>query len=245
MTSASSDLFSTNLFLASLPTKEQERLRPHFEPIELPLKKILYESGYPIHHCTFLSRGMTSLTLRLEDGAQIEAGLVGREGFSGLSALMGDHKAAHTSMIQMPAAGARIRSSHLREAMERSPTVLDRVLRLSLAQNIHISQTAVCNAHHRLPKRLARWLLMAHDRADGDVLPLTQDILSIMLAVHRPSVTLAVHRLEKQGAITRARGRIKVADRKRLEAAACECYAAAESRIEELLDWRRERRKAG
>lgn len=234
----SSDLFRTNLFLASLPAQEQERLRPHFQPIDLPLKKILYETGTPIHYCTFLSRGMTSLTLRLEDGGQIEAGLVGKEGFSGLSALMGIHRAAHTSMIQMPAAGARIRSSHLRAAMQRSPTMLDRVLRLSLAQTIHISQTAVCNAHHPLSKRLARWLLMAHDRADGDVLPLTQDIIGIMLAVHRPSVTLAVHQLQKRGAIARARGLIKVTDRGRLEAAACECYAAAEERIQDLLDWR-------
>jgi CRP-like cAMP-binding protein len=98
-----------------------------------------------------------------------------------------------------------------------------------------IAQTAVCNVHHNLPERLARWLLMAHDRAESDVLPLTQEFLSIMLAVRRPGVSIAANTLQQTGAITYHRGRITVLDRERLEQAACECYDMAKDQFDQLL----------
>lgn len=229
---------AANLFLASLPREEYGRLRPHFEQVELPFRMMLYETGEPIQHCTFFDGGgMISLTIRLEDGAQVEAGLVGNEGFAGLSALMGDGLAVHASMVQMPGVGTRIESSRLRDAMLRNPAVLDRVLCYSQAITTQISQTAVCNAHHSLEQRLARWILMAHDRAESDELPLTQELLAGMLAVHRPSVTLVAQALQRTGAIDYGRGRITVLDRKRLEAMCCECYGMVQKRFQQLLGW--------
>src|SRR5690242_2558771 len=125
-----------NLFLASLPQEDYDRLRPHFEPFDLPLRQILYEMGQPIEHCYFGGGGMISLLIRLEDGALIEAGVVGKEGFAGLPALMGaEAMAPHTSMIQMPGAGMRIKPGILRQEMLRSPALLDRVLRYAQALN--------------------------------------------------------------------------------------------------------------
>jgi CRP-like cAMP-binding protein len=235
---ATADLPVPNLFLASLPQEDYDRLRPHFELVELPLRKILYEMGQPVEHCWFTDGGMTSLVIRLEDGAQIEAGVVGKEGFTGLSALMGAGTAApHTSMIQMPGIGARIDASLLRDEMLRRPALLERVLRYAQALNIQVSQTAVCNARHDLQERLARWLLMAHDRSETDTLPLTQEFISMMLAVRRPGVTVAAHTLQNTGAIHYERGRIQVLDRHRLEDVACECYGIVRQQYQAILGW--------
>jgi CRP-like cAMP-binding protein len=112
----------------------------------------------------------------------------------------------------------------LREEMLRRPGLLDRVLRFTQALSNQISHTAACNAHHNLQERLARWLLMAHDRAESNALPLTQEFVSMMLAVRRAGVTVAARSLQATGAIDYERGRIIVLDRKRLEKASCECY---------------------
>jgi CRP-like cAMP-binding protein len=242
---ASSDLQVSNLFLASLARGDLERLRPHLERVSLPSRMVLYEMGQPVEHCTFTDGGMTSLVIRLEDGTAVEAGVVGKEGFSGLSALMGAETAGHTSMVQIPGFGARIRPGILREAMLKSPALLDRVLRYAQALNTQISQTAACNAHHDLQERLARWLLMAHDRAESDTLPLTQEFISIMLAVRRPGVTVAARSLQGTGAIEYERGRIVVLDRKRLEEASCECYGIVRRQFQQLLGWPADGEKGG
>jgi len=224
---ANADLPIPNHFLASLPPDDYEFLRPHLEPLDLPLRMILHETGQPIDYCYFTDGGMTSLLVQLEDGALIEAGLVGKEGFAGLSALLGgpDGPAPHTSMIQMPGRGVRVPAGVLREAMRRSPTFLDLALRLTQALAVQTAQTAVCNARHDLQERLARWL------------PLTQEFISMMLAVRRPGVTVAARSLQVTGAIDYQRGRVLVRDRERLEEASCECYAVVREQYQRLLGW--------
>src|SRR4051812_42369309 len=227
-----------NMFLASLPQDDFETVQPHFESVRLPLRLILHEMKGPIDHCYFMDGGMTSLLIRLEDGASIEAGVVGREGFVGAAALMGLKNAApHTSMIQMPGMGLRILPKVLKTEMLRRPILLDRVHRFTQMLNIQISHTAACNAHHNLQERLARWLLMAHDRAESDTLPLTQEFLSMMLAVRRPGVTVAARSLQGTGAINYERGRIVVLDRARLEEASCECYGLVREHYRRMLGW--------
>ena len=221
-----SELPIPNLFLASLQRDDFAALRPHLEIVRLSLRQILHEMGAPIGHCYFTDGGMTSLVIRLEDGANIEAGVVGKEGFAGAPALMGfEGSSPYTSMIQMPGVGLRIPSDVLRTEMLRRPTLLDRVHRFTQVLNTQIAHTAACNAHHNLQERLARWLLMAHDRAESDTLPLTQEFISMMLAVRRPGVTVAARSLQAIGAIEYERGRIVVLDRGRLEESSCECYA--------------------
>ena len=220
-----SELPIPNLFLASLPKDDFEALRPHLEKVRLPSREILHEMGTPIEHCYFTDGGMTSLLIRLEDGAMIEAGVVGKEGFAGGPALMGfEGFSPYTSMTQMPGVGLRMAASVLRTEMLRRPTLLDRVHRFSQALNAQISHTAACNAHHNLPERLARWLLMAHDRVDGDELPLTHEFLGLMLGTHRPGVTIALQALEKAGLITTRRSHITIVNRKRLEKSANGAY---------------------
>jgi CRP-like cAMP-binding protein len=232
---AASDLPVSNLFLAALPREDLDHLRPHLEPVDLPLRQVLHEVGEPIEHIYFHDGGMTSLLIPLEDGAILEVGVVGKEGLVGLPALLGAVTAPHESMVQMPGAASRIRTDALRAAMPRSLALLDRVLRYSQALHAQVSRTAVCNVHHNLQERLARWLLMAHDRAEADMLPLTQEFLSMMLGVRRAGVTVAAHILQEAGAIRYCRGRITVADRKRLEASSCECYGAVTAEVEQLF----------
>jgi CRP-like cAMP-binding protein len=233
-----SELPIPNLFLASLPEEDFEALRPYLEKVRLPSREILHEMGAPIEHCYFTDGGMTSLVIRLEDGAMIEAGVVGKEGFAGGPALMGfEGSSPYTSMIQMPGLGLRMPAAVLRAEMLRRPTLLDRVHRFTQALNAQISHTAACNAHHNLQERLARWLLMARDRADSDALPLTQEFISMMLAVRRPGVTVAARSLQATGAIDYERGRIIVLDRGRLEEAACECYGIVREHYRRVLGW--------
>ena len=233
-----SELPIPNLFLASLPKDDFEALRPHLEKVRLPSREILHEMGTPIEHCYFTDGGMTSLLIRLEDGAMIEAGVVGKEGFAGGPALMGfEGFSPYTSMTQMPGVGLRMAASVLRTEMLRRPTLLDRVHRFSQALNAQISHTAACNAHHNLQERLARWLLMAHDRSESATLPLTQEFISMMLAVRRPGVTVAARSLQATGAIHYDRGRITVLDRERLEEASCECYGIVREHYRRVLGW--------
>ena len=235
---ATSQLPIPNLFLASLPEDDFAALRPHLEIVRLSLRQILHEMGAPIGHCYFTDGGMTSLVIRLEDGANIEAGVVGKEGFAGAPALMGfEDTSPYMSMIQMPGVGLRIASDVLRTEMLRRPALLDRVLRFTQVLNAQISHTAACNAHHNLQERLARWLLMAHDRAESDTLPLTQEFISMMLAVRRPGVTVAARSLQATGAIEYERGRILVLDRERLEEASCECYGIVRKHYRRQLGW--------
>ena len=235
---ATSQLPVPNLFLASLPEDDLEALRPHLETVRLPSRLILHEMRSSIEHCYFTDGGMTSLLIRLEDGAMIEAGVIGKEGFAGAAALMGlEDSAPQTSMIQMPGIGLRIGSGVLRTEMLRRPALLDRVLRFTQVLTAQISHTAACNAHHNLQERLARWLLMAHDRAESAALPLTQEFVSMMLAVRRPGVTVAARSLQAIGAIDYERGRIVVRDRERLEEASCECYGIVREHYRRVLGW--------
>jgi CRP-like cAMP-binding protein len=233
-----SDLPVPNLFLASLPAQDREALEPHLERVRLPSRMILHETGAPIEHCYFTDSGMISVLVRLEDGASIEAGVIGREGFAGSAALMGFADVApQTSMVQLPGVGLRIASAILREEMLRRPALLDRVLQFTQAFHIQIAHTAACNAHHNLQERLARWLLMAHDRGDSDDLPLTQEFISMMLAVRRAGVTVAALALQTSGLINYQRGRIVVLNRQGLKEASCECYGLVRSQYRAALGW--------
>jgi CRP-like cAMP-binding protein len=234
----SSELPVPNLFLRSLPDDDFEALRPHLEVMRLPLRMILHEMGGPIEHCYFTDGGMISLLVRLEDGAMIETGVVGREGFAGSPALMGlADSSPNTSMIQMPGTGLRIAADVLREEMLRRPALLDRVHRFTQVLNVQVVHTAACNAHHNLQERLARWLLMAHDRAESNALPLTQEFVSMMLAVRRPGVTVAARSLQATGAIDYQRGRVVVLDRQQLEETSCECYGLVRDYYHRVLRW--------
>lgn len=226
----------SNLFLESLGEAEYDALRPYLEKIELPDRFVLHRGGETIEYCYFPVRGTSLCELvGLADGSEVEAGIIGREGFAGVTALLPGSIAPNMFIVQIPGAAMRIKAKILREQARRRPALLERILVFSVALGVQVSQTAVCNARHNLSERLARWLLMLQDRAERDELPLTHDILSTMLGVRRSGVTVAAGGLSERGAIRYTRGLVTIIDRQRLEAASCECYRAMRERQRLLL----------
>ena len=136
---------------------------------------------------------------------------------------------------QGPGRKLRLRSALFQSALDESPALRGLLLRYTLAFRLQVSQTAACNGNHTLHQRLARWLLIAQDRAEGDEFAMTQEFMALMLCVHRPSVTLVAKALQQAGFIRYGNGRVAVVNRAGLEAAACECHGVVRQQFERLL----------
>jgi CRP-like cAMP-binding protein len=224
-----------NRLLAALPPDELARLRPRLEPVEFHFNQTLYPAGSRIDAVLFIESGMVCMLATLQDGGQTEVGMAGREGMVGLATLLGGDVSLTEVRAQMDGTALRIGVAAFREAMERNAGMRSLLLRYALAFHGQVTQIAACNAHHAIERRLARWLLMAHDRAEADGFPMTHEFVSMMLGVRRPGVSVAAGVLQKAGLIHYARGHLRIADRPRLEVAACECYLAARNCFADLL----------
>lgn len=215
-----------NAILAALPSGEIALLRPHMTRSSLVNGQVLHEAGQQIDQVYFFEQGFASLVAIADDSiSAVEVGIVGRDGMLGLPIVLNPAALSfNRSMVQMPGLAHRMTAAGLVGCLEAAP-VLAGLLRRSLEVYIaQISQTAACNSCHGLAERCARWLLIAHDRADGDELRLTQEFLSMMLAVRRAGVTVAMQSLQTAGLVQSGRGRILVCDRAGLEEAACGRY---------------------
>ncbi len=226
-----------NRLLAALSPDDFALLAPALQPTRLELKQVLYAAHQRIGTAYFLESGIVSMLAPLEEGRFMEVGLVGREGLVGLPVVLGADSSATEAMVQAPGTALRIRSAELREAFEASATLRRLLLRYAQAYHAQVVQTAACNGHHLLGERLARWLLMAHDRVEGDEFPMTQEFMSLMLGVRRAGVSVTASILQKAGAIGYTHGSITVLDRSGLEAAACECYGTVRQQFEHLVDY--------
>ena len=224
-----------NRLLAALPPGDFALLAPSLRPVDLALKQVLHEPDRPIEAVHFPEAGMVSMLAVLEDGALQEVGLVGREGVVGLAVVLGADHSPLEALVQAPGPALRLPAADLRAAFERSPALRAALLRYVQALQLQVSQTAACNGRHALEERLARWLLMAHDRAEGDRFPVTQEFMAMMLGVRRAGVSVAAGILQKAGVIGYARGCVTVLDRSGLEAASCGCYRAVRGQAERLL----------
>lgn len=224
-----------NGLLAALPPEDLARLWPCLRPVELPLDQILYPADGIIEAVLFIESGMVSLIATLENGEQVEVGVVGREGLAGLPLVFGDNRSLVEARVQMEGTALRMDRTALRDGMEESAALRALLHRYALTFQAQVTLTAACNAVHVIEQRAARWLLIAHDRADGGDFPLTHEFLSMMLGVRRPGVSLAAGVLQKAGLIRYARGRMTVTDRPGLEAASCECYHTARREFTRLL----------
>jgi CRP-like cAMP-binding protein len=224
-----------NRLLAALPAEDLARLWPLLEPVEHEQRHILVAPDEPITAVYFPGTGWTSMLALLSDGRSAEVGLVGSEGMVGLPLLLGSDRSSVEAMVQASGTMLRLRANAFRQALEESTALRTILLRYALAFQQQVTQTAACNGHHALDQRLARWLLMAHDRAEGDEFPMTQEFLAIMLCVHRPGVTVAARLFQQAGLIRYGQGHMKIIDREGLEAAACECYGAVRRQFEALL----------
>lgn len=225
-----------NKLLAGLSAEERDHLRPLLTHVTLVSGQVLQERGQPIEDVFFMEHGLASLTADTVDDGQVEVGLTGWEGMVGVSVLLNPEAiAVHRGFIQIPGAGFRIRAADLRRMVELCPALRERCLRYVQMLMMQTAQSAACNARHQLGERLARWLLMCHDRVDGDELLLTQEFLALMLGVRRAGVSLAMSTLQAGGLVSQARGRIVVRDRPGLEGAACECYRVIRKNEEKIL----------
>lgn len=225
-----------NLLLRALSKADLALLEPHLEHEQLKLKDPIFEPDEPIERVYFLENGVASIVSEQEGGDQVEVGLFGREGMSGAAVIMGAEQSPHASMVQVgnPAAYS-IASERLLEACDASASLRLLLLRYVQSLNVQAALTAASNAHYALPERLARWLLMCHDRVDGDRMELTHEFLSMMLAVRRSGVTVTLHTLEGTGAIRSNRGVVTITDRARLEEIAGDAYGQAEAEYRRLI----------
>lgn len=215
-----------NSILASLPEDELNRLRPHLQAIAFKRNQTLHDPGENIENIYFLEEGICSVVSTMEDGNAIEVGIIGRDGFVGLPAVLGTRHSLNRNIIQLPGMGYSIKAKALGElCAEGSEELRHFLLRAIQGLLTQTAQTAACNRVHRIEERLSRWLLMCHDRVQSDSVPITHEFLAIMLGTRRSTVTLAIGMLQKAGFVEPSRGSVKITNRIGLEGAACECYS--------------------
>jgi CRP-like cAMP-binding protein len=225
---------SPNRLLARLPPEELDVLRPHLEAVDLPVRKQLEARNKPIETIYFIEHGFASVVAN-GTGRSIEVGLIGREGMTGLAVIMGSDRSPHETFMQVGGDGQGMSADMLRQVVEEYPALHRSLLRYGHAFMVQTAQTALANGRSKVEERLARWLLMASDRLDGDHVPLTHEFLSVMLGVRRPGVTLALNLLEKQGLIQAKRSTIAIVDRARLRKVSNGAYGAAEAEFNRLF----------
>jgi len=213
-----------NGLLAALPPKELRLLSKSMELVDLAYGRILYEPGKAIGHVYFPNDSLVSLLTLVDRHQALEVGLVGREGMVGLTLAMEVTTSPVRALVQGGGTAMRMPAAAFLKALQQSKA-LQRLMRLYTADLMaQITQTAACNRFHFVEARLARWLLMTHDRLRVNPFHLTQEFLSHMLGVRRVGVTKAASALQKGKLISYSRGSITVLDRKGLEAASCTCY---------------------
>lgn len=213
-----------------------ELLTPHLTRIKMEREQVMVEPGKPIQHIYFPEGGVASVVSAMPETGTTEIGLFGREGVSGTGAILGVDVSPTRTFIQVDGSTAlRIELAQLRAAMNASPTLQMLLLRYVHTVFTQISNCAVANVHHHLEARLARWLLMCHDRIDGDELFLTHEFMSMMLGVQRTGVTVTLHILEGGGSIRSKRGRVIILDREKLEELAGDAYGVPEAEYRQLI----------
>ncbi len=195
----------------------------------------LQAHGTRITDVYFPNGGVFSVTNQMQDGALVEVATVGNEGMLGIGVFLGDRSAVGRTFQQVPDGSLPVLAAARSVKETAAPGPFRDVVGLYAQANLlQIMQCTACNALHDVTKRCCRWLLQTHDRVEGDEFYLKQEFLSVMLGVRRPTVTVVLKELQRQGLITSRYGRIRVLKRIRLEAASCECYEAIRANFERL-----------
>jgi CRP-like cAMP-binding protein len=224
-----------NHLLATLAPEDLSLLQPSLEPVTLPEHSRLVKPNTPIEYAYFVEQGIISVVATTSKDCHIQVGLIGREGMVGAPILLGTDRMPYESVVQMPSTALRIRADDLRRAMAVSVPIHQHLSRFAHVLTIQAQQAALSNGCHHIEQRLARWLLMCHDRMDGDALSATQTSISNMLSVQRQSVIRILRSLEEKGAIFGKSGQITVLDRARLEGVAGDSYGVPEAEYARLF----------
>jgi CRP-like cAMP-binding protein len=199
-----------NRLLQALPAADLEILRAELHPVQLDTHATLVTAGAPVESVHFVEVGTVSMIAALENGVRIEVGLVGPEGMVGLSLLLGAETSGLDGLVQISGHALRMSAASFRSTLSAVPTLLPLLLRYVDTFHYQVSQSAACNSRHPIEQRLARWLLMEHDRNEGDTFTMTQEFLSTMLGVRRSGVTVAVAALQQDGLVEHGRGMIRI-----------------------------------
>lgn len=231
----------SNFLLSALPVDEYQQLVPSLKPVKMRHGEVLYQPDEPINHVYFPVDSIISTVTHFEDGTSLESGIVGREGMTGVSVALFDETSQREVVVQSAGRALQMETDKFRGAFESGGSFQQFTLRYVQAFLEQVAQCGACGNHHSVSQRLARWLLMWHDRTDGDVLSITQDFLAQMLGVHRPGVTHAALAFREAGLINYHRGTVNIINRVGLEAVSCECYQTikrAYERYASLLELR-------
>jgi CRP-like cAMP-binding protein len=225
----------TNKLLTALPGDDFARLLPHLEPVSLSCGEDIYGAGEGIHQVYFPETAIISHLYFMEDGSMTSASVIGREGLVGLSAIFDSRPPSYWTQVTIAGSALRVETGIIKREFARGDAMQRILLSYTGARLAQLSQKAVCNGRHRLDERLCTWLLMIHDRAGEEQLPLTHEEIAHHLGARRAGVTTSCTALRDIGAISYRRGMIHILDRQRLEAAACECYQALRQIVENPL----------
>jgi CRP-like cAMP-binding protein len=224
-----------NRILSALPAEEFQRIAPHLIETPLTFKLSLSKADQPITHVCFPDVGVCSLMSVMETGATAEVGTVGNEGMTGLALFYDEAIEPSESVVQVPGVGRTLPADIFQAEMARRETLYALIRHYAHAFVVQLMQSAACNALHCVEERTCKWLLMTHDRVEGDDFKLTHEFLGLMLGVRRSSVTLVAHQLQRAGMINYRLGVVTVLDRKGLEETSCECYAVVRAYFDKFL----------
>lgn len=224
-----------NVILSQLPENEYAALVKYFVPVQLTLGQKLSEPNEPIDHIYFLNSGLVSVDALSKKGESIEVSVIGREGFSGLPALINQPQMSHAVIVTGVGDGIRIRSSIVRDEFRKGATLRELIHAFIYLQGVQVTQSVLCNTMHEVDERLARWLLTSADRMETEDLNLTQEFLAQMLGLQRSTVTVAASALQRAGLIGYTRGKIQILDRHNLAKVACECYETVRQSYDRML----------
>ena len=213
-----------NLIVSALPQQEYKQFFPSLEFVRLKLHQLLHEAGEVIKSVYFLNDGLASVLTVMPEGKSVEVGLIGKEGFVGLPVVFGFKTSPLRVVIQSDATAYRVDVPTLLKLLPECPELSTHLQRFAMFLAMQSTQLAACNRLHDVEERLARWLLMSHDRIGGEIMPLTQEFLGQMLGTRRSSVSVAASVLQKAGMITYTRGNVTILDKPKLTEAACDCY---------------------
>jgi CRP-like cAMP-binding protein len=218
---------AVNHLLEGLPRKDRHRILAQGEPVNLDFGAILCEPDQCYRHVYFPLTGIISLVATVGEHQPLEMGMIGNEGMLGVTLVLGVGVAPLRGVVQGPGTALRMSVPQLRRGLRDCPALLRTLHRYLYALMGQLSRTTACTRFHEVEPRLARWLLMTHDRAHADHFHLTHQLLADMLGVRRSAVTIAAGALRRKKLIRYVRGEIRILSRKGLEAASCECYTAA------------------
>jgi CRP-like cAMP-binding protein len=229
---------NTNLFknkiLQRLDSDVIQRLQ--LKQVYLPSGKEIEIPGEPTRKLIFIEDGVGSMTTTFQEGFQVEVGLFGVESVMGASALIGTRRSLNKVYMQIEGYGFACPMALAVSEFSRFGKFHDLVLRFIQAELVQTCQSAGCNAHHEISKRLSRWLLLCADRFESSTLPLTQEYLAHMLGNSRPMVSVAAKSLQQEGLIKYSRGKVEILDRPGLENHACECYRVVKEHLDNFLE---------